>query len=257
MPADNQNIQQTPNHSSETELGLYEIARSWAIETNSDIPSKLRTLVDAVIYWLSFKQNLEKELRNDNNSLAPNANNKESILQKRNDLYQELEEESIKNQIYFLIPGKEPKLPDPGLFDFLTSIDANHIDENIETVLNSILIPKNHFYDWIKHKQVGYPIFWASQQISQDTIDLWKKGYKEKRERIDDISDQILNAASEYYQNNNKPPETYKDLWNYLYRNKNKFAEPDDTKENLNFNGDFLSKKKFKNRFNNIFIDKA
>ncbi len=152
-----------PSHYSEEELGLYEIAHCWADETNNPTPSaKLRTLVTAVIDWLSFQKEIEEVFPTNvhlpfkkTDDEAKHLERKEQYRTKRHHFHLKLEKEYIENKMYVLMPNKEPLITDlddsdnnhSGLYLFLTQLDVNNLTDSQKKQLDQILIRRNIFYN--------------------------------------------------------------------------------------------------------------
>jgi len=170
------NNKTTPNHHSEDELGLYEIARCWADETNNPTPNaKLHTLVNAVIDWLSFQKEIEEVYPvnvhlplDDTGDEAKYLECKEQYRTKRHHFQLKLKKEYTENKIYFLRPNKEPLITDIdnndgddlGLYTFLTHLDVNNLTDKQKNHLDQILIGKIIFLRWAHKKTKIFPKFW-------------------------------------------------------------------------------------------------
>jgi len=166
----------TPNHYSEDELGLYDIAQCWAYETNNPTPNaKLRTLVEAVTYWLSLQKEIEEVFPTNVQLPFNNIDDKEKYLEckeqyrnKRHHFQLKLRKEYTENKMYVLMPSKEPLITDldnkdnnySGLYTFLTHLDVNNLTESQIKQLDQILIGRIIFLRWARIKTKTLPKFW-------------------------------------------------------------------------------------------------
>jgi len=173
----------TPNYYSEDELGLYDIAQCWAYETNNPTPNaKLRTLVEAVTYWLSLQKEIEEVFPTNVQLPFNNIDDKEKYLEckeqyrnKRHHFQLKLRKEYTENKMYVLMPSKEPLITDLdngnddplGLYTFLTHLDVNNLTESQIKQLDQILVDKIIFLRWAHEKTKIFPRFWRKPLLPQ------------------------------------------------------------------------------------------